>query len=64
MLQLLSSKGLGGLGTVKKALTGGDFKESINLQKKLYETLLGTKIEYFDVFKHQTFKNIDTGSNN
>ena len=64
MLQLLSSKGLGGLGTVKKALTGGDFKEGINLLKKLYEGILRTKIEYFDVFKHHTVKDTDTGSNN
>ena len=47
MLQLLSSAGLAGLGTVKKALTGGDVKEGINLHKKLHERLLRTKIEYF-----------------
>ena len=34
-LQLLSSAGLGELGTVKKALTSGDVKEGINLHKKL-----------------------------
>ena len=33
MLQLLSSKGLGGLGTVKKALTGGDFKRVLTYLK-------------------------------
>ena len=33
MLQLLSSADLGGLGTVKKALTSGDVKEGINLIK-------------------------------
>ena len=49
ILQLLSSAGLGGLGTVKKALTGGDVKEGINLHKKLYEALLRTKIEYVAV---------------
>ena len=64
MLQLLSSAGLGGLGTVKKALTGGNVKEDINLHKNLYESLLRTKIEYFDVFKHEAVKEIDTGSNN
>ena len=53
MLQLLSSADLGGLGTVKKALSSGDVKEGINLHKKLYAALLHTKIEYFDVFKHE-----------
>ena len=33
MLQLLSSADLGGLGTVKKALSSGDVKEGINLIK-------------------------------
>ena len=64
MLQLLSSAGLAGLGTVKKALTGGDVKEVINLHKKLHERLLLTKIEYVDVFKREAVKEIDTGSNN
>ena len=64
MLQLLSSEGLGGLGTVKKALTGGDIKEGINLRKKLNEALSRTKIEYVDVFKHEAVKEINTGSNN
>ena len=32
IVQLLSSAGLGVLGTVKKVLTGGDVKEGINLQ--------------------------------
>ena len=44
LVQLFSSAGLGGLGTVKKALTGGDVKEGINLHKKLYEALLQTKM--------------------
>ena len=61
MLQRPSSAGLGGLGT---ALTGGDVKEDINLHKKLYEALSRTKIQYFDVFKHEAVKEIDTGSNN
>ena len=64
MLQLLSSAGLGGLGTVKNVLTSGDTKEGSNLHKKLHEALLRTKIEYFDVFKHEAVKEIDTGSNN
>ena len=63
MLQLLSSAGLGGLGTVKNVLTSGDTKEGSNLHKKLHEALLRTKIEYFDVFKHEAVKEIDTGSN-
>ena len=37
---LLSSAGLGGLGTVKEALTCSDAKEGINLHKELYEALL------------------------
>ena len=45
-------------------MTGGDLKEGINLHKKLYETLLHIKIEYFDVFKHEAVKEIDIGSNN
>ena len=49
LVQLLSSAGLGGLGTVKKALTAGDVKEGINLHKKLYEAILRTKIEHADV---------------
>ena len=64
MLQLLSLAGLGGLGTAKKALTGGDVKEGINLHKKLHEALLHTKTEYFDVFINKAIKEIGTGSNN
>ena len=64
MLQLLSLAGLGGLATVKKALTGGDVKEGINLHKKMHEALLHKKIEYFDVFKNKAIKEIDTGNNN
>ena len=45
-------------------MAGGDLKEGINLYKKLYETLLRIKIEYFDVFKHEAVKEIVTGSNN
>ena len=44
-------------------MTGGDAKEGINLHKKLYEAHLRTKIEYFDVFKHEAVKEIGTGSN-
>ena len=63
MLQLLSSAGQGGLRTVKKALTGRDVKEGMNLRRNLYEAPLRTKIEYFDVFKHEAVKEIDTGNN-
>ena len=51
IVQPLSSAGLGGLETVKKALGGGDVKEGINLHKKLYETLIRTKIKYIYVSK-------------
>ena len=51
IVRLLSSAILGELGTVKKALKGGDVKEGINIHKKLYEALLGMKIKYIDVSK-------------
>ena len=51
IVQPLSSAGLGGLGIVKKALTGGAVKEGINLHKKLYETLTRTKIKHIYVSK-------------
>ena len=51
IVQLHSSAGLGGPGTVKKALIGGDVKEGTNLHKKLYEALLRTKIKYIDASK-------------
>ena len=51
IVQLLPSAGLGGLGVVKKELTGGDVKEGINLHKKLHEVLLRTKVKYNDVSK-------------
>ena len=38
-------------GDHKKALTGSDVEEDINLQKKLYEAHLRTKIKYIDVSK-------------
>ena len=49
--QLFSSAGFGVLGTVKKALTGADVKEGINLHKKLCEALLRTKIKYINASK-------------
>ena len=51
IVKLLSSAGLGGLGTVKKALTYGNIKEIVNLYENLYETLLRTKIKYIEVTK-------------
>ena len=45
-VQLLNSAGLGGMGTIKKCLQGGDVKEGIESYKKLFEALLRTKIEY------------------
>ena len=35
----------------------------MNLRRNLYEAPLRTKIEYFDVFKHEAVKEIDTGNN-
>ena len=40
LILFLSSAGLGGLGTKKKSLTGGDVKEVINFHQKLYEAFL------------------------
>ena len=48
IVQLLHTAGLGGLGSVRKALKGGDVKEGILLNKKLYEALLRSKIMYLD----------------
>ena len=64
--QLLSSVGLGGLGnlkkaTLKKALTGGDVKEGINLHKNLCEALLEMKIKYIDVSKCDERKVVEIG---
>ena len=47
-IQLLSSAGLAGMGTIKKYLSGGDAKEGIILYKKLFEALMRTKIEYIE----------------
>ena len=44
MLQLLSSADLGGLGTVKKALSSGDVKEGINLIKSCMRHLYIQKL--------------------
>ena len=46
LVQLLSAAGLGGMGTVKKALKGGDVNEGIHLHKKLFESILRFKIKH------------------
>ena len=51
IVQLLSSADLGWQGTVKKALTGRDVKEGINVHKKLFEAILRTRIKYIYVSK-------------
>ena len=51
---LISAAGLGGMGTIKKYLGGGDVKEGVNLHKKLFEALTRSKIEYIE---GQTSKN-------
>ena len=53
LVQILSTAGLGGLGTIKKALKGGDVNEAIRLHKKLFEAILRTKISYIDVSQPQ-----------
>ena len=46
--QVLSAAGLGGLGTVKKSLKGGNVNEGINLHKKLFEAIMRSKIDYLN----------------
>ena len=46
VVEILSSAGLGGKGTIKKALKGGDTKLAISLYKILFEAFLRYKIEY------------------
>ena len=45
-IQLLSSAGMGGMGTLRKFLKGGDVKEGIEVHKKLFEALMRTKLDY------------------
>ena len=47
-IQVLSAAGLGGLGSVKKALKGGDVNEGINLHKKMFEAVIRTKIQHLN----------------
>ena len=46
IIKLLSSAGLGGKGTIKKVLKGGDTKEAIYLCKLLFEVFLRSKVEH------------------
>ena len=45
-VQLLSASGLGGMDTIKKALSGGDVKDVNELNKKLFEATMRYKLEY------------------
>ena len=45
-IQLLSTAGLGGMGTLRKFLKSGDVKEGIEVHKNLFEALMRTKIDY------------------
>ena len=47
IVEVLSSAGLGGEGTIQKYLKGGDTKQAIYLYKLLYEALMRYKIEHF-----------------
>ena len=46
IVELLSSAGLAGKGTIRKALKGGDTKEAIYLSKLLLEAFLRSKVEH------------------
>ena len=43
IVQLLSVAGLGGMGSIKKYLNGGGAKDGIELNKKLFDTLMRSK---------------------
>ena len=45
-IQLLSTAGLGGMGTLRKFLKSGDVKVGIEVHKNLFEALMRTKIDY------------------
>ena len=45
-IQLLSTAGLGGMGTLRKFLKSEDVKEGIEVHKNLFEALMRTKIDY------------------
>ena len=51
IVELLSSAGLGGKGTITKALKGGDTKEGIFLYKLLFEAFIRFKIEHLKLEK-------------
>ena len=46
IVEILSSAGLVGKGTIKKALKGGDTKEEIYLYKLLFEAFLRSKLKH------------------
>ena len=48
-VQILAKAGLGGIGSLKRTLKGGDVNEAIRLHKTLFESLVQTKIRYFDI---------------
>ena len=48
-VQILAKAGLGGIGSLKRTLKGGDVNEAIRLHKTLFESLVQTKIGYFDI---------------
>ena len=45
-VKLLAEVGIGGEGTIKKALNGGDVKEGVRLYKLLFEAVLRSKVKY------------------
>ena len=45
-VKLLAEVGIGGEGTIKKALSGGDVKEGVQLYKLLFEAVLRSKVNY------------------
>ena len=48
-VQILAKAGLGGIGSLKRTLKGGDVNEAIRLHKTLIEALVRTKTGYFDI---------------
>ena len=47
--QILVKAVLGGVGSLKRTLKGGDVNEEMRLHKTLFEALVRTKSEYFDI---------------
>ena len=48
IVQWLIYSGIGGGGTITNALSGGDFKQPIYLQKLIFEAIIRTKVEHFN----------------